>query len=74
MYEVSQLVYLNFGQGTWQGIINERARRLREHKEPERRNRPSQDKHEGELMIGSAVILELLTALGIFVFLYLKFV
>ena len=33
MYEVSQLVDLRFGHGTWQGIINERARRLQEQKE-----------------------------------------
>ena len=33
MYEVSQLVDLRFGHGMWQGIINERARRLQEQKE-----------------------------------------
>ena len=74
MYEVSQLVDLRFGHGTWQGIINERARRLQEQKEAERQHRLAQEKHREELMIGAAVILGLLTAVGIFGFLYLKFV
>ncbi|MDC2981514.1 hypothetical protein OA007_02275 [SAR116 cluster bacterium] len=74
MYEVSQLVDLRFGHGTWQGIINERARRLQEQKEAERQHRLAQDKHKEELMIAAAVGLGLIAALGVFAFLYLKFV
>jgi hypothetical protein len=73
MYEVSQLVDLRFGHGTWQGIINERARRLQEQKEAERQHRLAQDKHKEELMVAGAVGLGLIAALGVFAFLYLKF-
>jgi hypothetical protein len=73
MYEVSQLFDLRFGHGTWQGIINERARRLQEQKEAERQHRLAQDKHKEELMVAGAVGLGLIAALGVFAFLYLKF-
>ena len=73
MYEVSQLVDLRFGHGTWQGIINERARRLQEQKEAERQHRLAQEKHKEELMVAGAVGLGLIAALGVFAFLYLKF-
>ena len=39
MYEVQQLVNLRFGHVTWQSIINERAKRLREHQEQEKQQR-----------------------------------
>ena len=74
MYEVSQLIDLRFGHGTWQSIINERAKRLQEQKEAERQQRLAKEKHQEELMIGAAVILGLLIATGVFAFLYLKFV
>ena len=72
--EIATLIDLRFGHGTWQGIINERAKRLREHQEAERLQRLAKEKHQEELMIGAAVILGLLIALGVFAFLYLKFV
>ena len=74
MYEVSQLVDFRFGHGTWQGIINERARRLQEQKEAERQHRLAQDKHKEELMVAGTIGLGLIAALGVFAFLYLKFV
>ena len=37
--EIATLIDLRFGHGTWQGIINERAKRLREHQEAERLRR-----------------------------------
>ena len=73
MYEVSQLIDLRFGHGSWQGIINERARRLQEQKEAERQQRLAKEKQQEELMIGAAVILGLLIATGVFAFLYIKF-
>jgi hypothetical protein len=33
MYEISQLVDLRFGPGTWKSIVDERARRIQEAKE-----------------------------------------
>ena len=71
--EIATLVDFRFGHGTWQSIINERAKRLQEHKEAERQHRLAKEKQQEELMIGAAVILGLLTAVGIFAFLYLKF-
>jgi len=71
--EIATLIDFRFGHGTWQSIINERAKRLQEHKEAERQHRLAKEKQQEELMIGAAVILGLLTAVGIFAFLYLKF-
>ena len=36
MQEIATMVNMRFGPGTWQGIINERARRIQEQKEIER--------------------------------------
>ena len=71
--ELATLIALRFGHGTWQGIINERARRLQEQKEAERQQRLAKEKQQEELMIGAAVILGLLIATGVFAFLYIKF-
>ena len=71
--EIATLVDLRFGQGTWQSIINERAKRLQEHKEQERLERLRKDKQTEDIMVAAAIVLGLLTALGIFAFLYLKF-
>ena len=73
MYEVSQLVDLRFGHGTWQSIINERAKRLREQQEAEKQQRLAKEKHQEEMMIGAAVILGLLIATGVFAFLYIAY-
>ena len=73
MYEVSQLVDLRFGHGTWQSIINERAKRLREQQEAEKQQRLAKEKHQEEMMIGAAVILGLLIATGVFAFLYITY-
>jgi len=71
--EIATLVDLRFGHGTWQSIINERAKRLQEHKEQERIERLRKEKQQEEILIGVAVMLGLLVAVGAFVFLYLKF-
>lgn len=73
LYEVQQLVDFRFGHGTWQSIINERAKRLREHQELEKRQRLAKEKHQEELMVIVAVVLGLLTVVGIFAFLYIQF-
>ena len=71
--EVSQLVDLRFGHVTWQGIINERAKRLREQQEAEKQQRLAEEKHQEEMMIGAAVIVGLLIAVGVFAFLYITY-
>ena len=71
--EIATLIELRFGHGTWQGIINERAKRLREHQEAERLQRLAKEKQQEELMIGAAVILGLLIATGVFAFLYIRY-
>ena len=70
--EIATLIDLRFGHGTWQGIINERAKRLREHQEAERLQRLAKEKQQEELMIGAAVILGLLIVTGVFAFLYIR--
>jgi DNA-binding PucR family transcriptional regulator len=42
MYEIAQMVDLRFGAGTWRGIVDERARRLREAKEAEAEKRKAE--------------------------------
>ena len=71
--EIATLIELRFGHGTWQGIINERAKRLREHQEAERLQRLAKEKQQEELMIGAAVILGLLIVTGVFAFLYIRY-
>jgi hypothetical protein len=71
--EIATLIDFRFGHGTWQSIINERAKRLQEHKEQERLERLRKDKQTEDILVAAAIVLGLLTALGIFAFLYLKF-
>ena len=71
--EIATLIDLWFGHGTWQSIINERAKRLREHQEAERQHHLAKEKHKEELMIGVAVILGLLIAAGVFAFLFITY-
>ena len=73
MYEVSQLVDFRFGNGTCQGIINERARRLQDQNEAEKQHRLAKEKQQEEMMIAGAVGLGLIAALGVFAFPYLIF-
>ena len=71
--EIATLIDFRFGHGTWQSIINERAKRLQEHKEQERLERIRKEKQTEDIMVAAAVGLGLLTALGIFAFLYLTY-
>ena len=71
--EIATLIDFRFGHGTWQSIISERAKRLQEHKEQERLKRLRKEKQSEDIMVATAVGLGLLTALGVFAFLYLKF-
>ena len=73
VYKVSQLVDFRFGNGTWQGIINEQAIRLQDQKEAEKQHRLAREKQQEEMMIAGAFDLGLIAALGVFAFLCLKF-
>ena len=71
--EIATLIDLRFGHSTWQSIINERAKRLREQQEAEKQQRLAKEKHQEEMMIGAAVILGLLIAVGVFALLYITY-
>ena len=71
--EIATLIDFRFGHGTWQSIINERAKRIQEQKEQERLERIRKDKQTEDILVISAIGVGLLTILGIFAFLYLKF-
>ena len=71
--EIATLIDFRFGHGTWQSIINERAKRLQEHKEQERLERLRKDKQTEDIMVAAAIVLGLLTALGVFAFLYIRY-
>jgi hypothetical protein len=50
LYEVSVMVDQRFGHGTWQSIINERARRIQEAKEVAKKERIEQNRKNHEIM------------------------
>lgn len=61
LYEVSVLVDQRFGHGTWQGIVNERARRIQEAKEAARaaqieHNRKQHELYETLKTVGIALL------------------
>ena len=71
--EIATLIDLRFGHGTWQSIIKERAKRLREQQKAEKQQRLAEEKHQEEMMFGAAVIVGLLIAVGVFAFLYITY-
>tara|TARA_R110002153_G_scaffold62984_3_gene169237 strand:- start:7255 stop:7725 length:471 start_codon:yes stop_codon:yes gene_type:complete len=50
LYTVSVMVDQRFGHGTWQGIINERARRIQEAKEEVKQQQIEQNRKNNEMM------------------------
>jgi uncharacterized membrane protein len=75
MQEMRNLVDLRFGPGTWQGIVDERARRIQAAKEAaaeERRKKILEAKEFEETMkqvvLGISVLL---ATVGLFVFLFM---
>ena len=50
LYEVSVMLDQRFGHGTWQSIINERARRIQEAKEIAKKERIEQNRKNHEIM------------------------
>ena len=51
------MIDLRFGHGTWQGIVDERAKRIREAKEQERLARIAKQKRQEELWEMLTVLL-----------------
>ena len=49
MYEMSQMIDLRFGHGTWAGIVSERARRIQEAKEAVKKARIEKRREQHEL-------------------------
>ena len=72
LYEMSQLIDLRFGHGTWQGIVNERAKRIQEAKEEAERIRREKIKQHNEFMemlkIGALVTASIMVIVIIFGF------
>lgn len=50
LYEVSVMVDQRFGHGTWQGIVNERARRIQEAKEIAKQEQIERNRKNHEIM------------------------
>jgi len=57
LQEISTLINLRFGPGTWQGIIDERAKRIQEAKEAERLAKIEQRKRDAELWADIKMVL-----------------
>jgi len=75
MYEISQLIDLRFGHGTWQGIVNERAKRLQEIRELEEEARKKairKNKERIEIMVWSGAILGGLILISFFIYFAIK--
>jgi|TARA_B110000444_G_C18806736_1_gene580404 hypothetical protein len=74
MQEIATMVNMRFGPGTWQGIINERARRIQEQKEHQRELRIQKRKQQEEFaenarLVG-IVFMSIISLFGIVVGLY----
>jgi hypothetical protein len=74
MQEMRNLVDLRFGPGTWQGIVDERARRIQAAKEAaaeERRKKILEAKEFEETMKQVVLITSVVAiAIGFFIFLF----
>ena len=72
LQEISTLINLRFGPGTWQGIVDERARRIQEAKEAEKQARIDKRKRDAEtweeiktvLLVGGIIFLGIAIAVG----------
>ena len=73
LYEVSVLVDMRFGHGTWSGIVAERAKRIQEAKEAEAKARKMERLRQQELMdnvkVGIGVFFLIAVVIGLFIFL-----
>jgi len=69
MYEMKKLINYRFGHGTWEQIVAERAKRLREEKEAiaeqKRIARKKQKDFEDMLFIGGSIFVGVIVFLGV---------
>ena len=62
--EVAVLIDMRFGPGTWAGIVNERAKRIQEAKEEERRRKIEQARKEHEFWEAAKATAIAVVAIG----------
>jgi len=72
--EIATLLDRRFGSGTWQSILNERAKRLKELNEQKRKERQRKEKQREDFTIAASIAFAMLAALGVFTLLYMKFI
>jgi hypothetical protein len=76
LYEVSQLVDLRFGHGTWAGIVAERAKRIQQAKEAAAAERKAQAKKQKEIeeTIKTTLLIAgiILVTIALFAFLFVS--
>jgi len=69
MYEMKQLINFRFGHGTWEQIVAERAKRIREEKEAiaeqKRIARKKQKEFEQILLVGGSVFVGIVIFFGV---------
>ena len=69
MYEMKQLINFRFGHGTWEQIVAERAKRIREEKEAiaeqKRIARRKQKEFEQILLVGGSVFVGIVIFFGV---------
>lgn len=68
--EMRNLVDMRFGPGTWQGIVDERARRIQEAKEAERQAKIEAQRKHDEMMeaVKNSVLVSVIIAIGMALF------
>lgn len=68
--EMRTLVDMRFGPGTWQGIVDERARRIQEAKEAERQAKIEARRAHDEMMeaVKNSVLISVIIAIGMGLF------
>lgn len=72
--EIATLLDRRFGSGTWQSILDERAKRLKQLNERKRKERQRKEKQREDLTIAASIAFAMLAALGVFALLYMKFI
>jgi len=71
LQEVATMVDMRFGHGTWRGIVDERARRIKEAKEAAIAKRRAEQLRQNEIMenikMGTIVCVLIMIAAGLFI-------
>jgi hypothetical protein len=68
--EMRTMIDMRFGPGTWQSIVDERARRIQEAKEAERKAKMEAQRAHDEMMEGlkNSMLVSLVVAIGMALF------